>query len=169
MDAGERGGAHWLPWVCCLGFGLASAGGVAWLHRLRALPAPAPVGAPAAEPPDATHAQRPADQVAPRADRAHAPTPARRSATDPATTAPAAPTPTRRSVTRAHPATAAARRRAAGPSDDPTGAVRLPTPPRPTHPPTTREPTTGKAPRCPLAPPRPGHRRLRPARPPPAR
>ncbi|MBB5937855.1 MFS transporter [Streptomyces zagrosensis] len=39
MDAGERGGAHWLPWVCCAGFGLASAGGVAWLHRLRVLPA----------------------------------------------------------------------------------------------------------------------------------
>ncbi|KKD06713.1 MFS transporter [Streptomyces sp. WM6386] len=39
MDAGERGGHVWLPWVCCALFGLASAGGVAWLHRHGALPA----------------------------------------------------------------------------------------------------------------------------------
>ncbi|MDT3396767.1 MFS transporter [Streptomyces sp. B1866] len=39
MDAGGRAGAPWLPWACCLVFGLASAAGVAWLHRLRALPA----------------------------------------------------------------------------------------------------------------------------------
>ncbi|MEV6168562.1 MFS transporter [Streptomyces sp. NPDC051954] len=39
MDTGER-----LPWLCCALFGLASAGGVAWLHRRGALPAvPAPV------------------------------------------------------------------------------------------------------------------------------
>ncbi|MBT2423179.1 MFS transporter [Streptomyces sp. ISL-22] len=38
MDAGERGGHAWLPWVCCALFGLASAGGVAWLHRRGALP-----------------------------------------------------------------------------------------------------------------------------------
>ncbi len=38
MDAGDRGGAEWLPWACCSVFGLASAGGVAWLHRLGALP-----------------------------------------------------------------------------------------------------------------------------------
>ncbi|WP_338932566.1 MFS transporter [Streptomyces netropsis] len=44
MDAGGRGGAAWLPWACCLALGLVSAGGVAWLHRLRALP-PRPVGA----------------------------------------------------------------------------------------------------------------------------
>lgn len=51
MDAGERGGHAWLPWACCALFGLASAGGVAWLHRLGALPAdPAPVApAPAGE------------------------------------------------------------------------------------------------------------------------
>ncbi|MBR8639237.1 MFS transporter [Streptomyces tuirus] len=50
MDAGEQGAA-WLPWVCCALFGLASALGVAWLHRLGALPAsPAPgVPAPAGE------------------------------------------------------------------------------------------------------------------------
>ncbi|MEU7106911.1 MFS transporter [Streptomyces sp. NPDC046215] len=40
MDAGGRGGAAWLPWACCLALGLASAAGVAWLHRLRALPVP---------------------------------------------------------------------------------------------------------------------------------
>ncbi|WP_330287291.1 MFS transporter [Streptomyces sp. NBC_00576] len=44
MDAGDRGGAEWLPWAWCAAFGLASAGGVAWLHRLGALPvSPAPV------------------------------------------------------------------------------------------------------------------------------
>ncbi|WP_030375839.1 MFS transporter [Streptomyces rimosus] len=37
MDAGAHG-APWLPWACCLAFGLASAAGVGWLHRLRALP-----------------------------------------------------------------------------------------------------------------------------------
>ncbi len=37
MDAGTHG-APWLPWACCLAFGLASAAGVGWLHRLRALP-----------------------------------------------------------------------------------------------------------------------------------
>ncbi|MET8012024.1 hypothetical protein ABZU86_31995 [Streptomyces sp. NPDC005271] len=30
----------WLPWACCLAFGLASAGGVAWPHRTGTLPAP---------------------------------------------------------------------------------------------------------------------------------
>ncbi|MGI5531740.1 MFS transporter [Streptomyces syringium] len=44
MDAGGRGGAGWLPWACCLALGLASAAGVAWLHRLRVLPQH-PVGA----------------------------------------------------------------------------------------------------------------------------
>ncbi|MFE7836135.1 MFS transporter [Streptomyces sp. NPDC057474] len=39
MDAGERGGHAWLPWVCCALFGLVSAAGVGWLHRLGALPA----------------------------------------------------------------------------------------------------------------------------------
>ncbi|MEU1815704.1 MFS transporter [Streptomyces roseifaciens] len=39
MDTGGRDGTQWLPWACCLALGLASAGGVAWLHRLRALPA----------------------------------------------------------------------------------------------------------------------------------
>ncbi|MEU6354653.1 MFS transporter [Streptomyces sp. NPDC047072] len=38
MDAGERGDADWLPWACCALFGLASALGVAWLHRLGSLP-----------------------------------------------------------------------------------------------------------------------------------
>lgn len=48
MDAGERGGAAWLPWVCCALAGLASAGATAWLSRRGALPeqpsATAPVG-----------------------------------------------------------------------------------------------------------------------------
>lgn len=39
MDTGGRDGTQWLPWACCLALGLASAAGVAWLHRLRALPA----------------------------------------------------------------------------------------------------------------------------------
>ncbi|MEV1076767.1 MFS transporter [Streptomyces sp. NPDC050211] len=39
MDTGDR-----LPWLCCALFGLASAGGVAWLHRRNALPViPVPV------------------------------------------------------------------------------------------------------------------------------
>lgn len=38
MDAGERAGTPWLPWVCCLVFGLASAAGVALLHHRRVLP-----------------------------------------------------------------------------------------------------------------------------------
>ncbi|WP_314408688.1 MFS transporter [Streptomyces kroppenstedtii] len=43
MDAGERQDAAWLPWACCLVFGLASAAGFGWLRRLGALPArPAP-------------------------------------------------------------------------------------------------------------------------------
>ncbi|MGW0737198.1 MFS transporter [Streptomyces sp. NPDC002851] len=40
MDAGAHAGLPWLPWVCCLAFGLASAGSVAWLHRRHVLPAP---------------------------------------------------------------------------------------------------------------------------------
>ncbi|GAB7105516.1 MFS transporter [Streptomyces phaeofaciens JCM 4814] len=40
MDTGERGGAGWLPWACCALFGLASALGVARLHRLGSLPQP---------------------------------------------------------------------------------------------------------------------------------
>ncbi|MFH8496809.1 MFS transporter [Streptomyces coeruleorubidus] len=47
MDTGEQGAA-WLPWVCCALFGLASALGVAWLHRLGALPASPAPDAPAA-------------------------------------------------------------------------------------------------------------------------
>ncbi|MER5577505.1 MFS transporter [Streptomyces massasporeus] len=47
MDTGEQGAA-WLPWACCALFGLASALGVAWLHRRGALPAnPAPEAAAA--------------------------------------------------------------------------------------------------------------------------
>ncbi|MEU7485107.1 MFS transporter [Streptomyces sp. NPDC042319] len=42
MDTGGRTGADWLPWACCLAFGLLSAAGVAWLHRLRGLPARTP-------------------------------------------------------------------------------------------------------------------------------
>ncbi|WP_326770999.1 MFS transporter (plasmid) [Streptomyces sp. NBC_01591] len=39
MDTGERTDTPWLPWACCLAFGLSSAAGVAWLHRRRVLPA----------------------------------------------------------------------------------------------------------------------------------
>jgi MFS family permease len=43
MDAGQGSGRGWLPWVCCAVLGLVSATGIAWLHRLGALPAtPAP-------------------------------------------------------------------------------------------------------------------------------
>ncbi|MEU0398875.1 MFS transporter [Streptomyces sp. NPDC006197] len=38
MDAGDRADAPWLPWACCLTLGLASATGVARLHRRRLLP-----------------------------------------------------------------------------------------------------------------------------------
>jgi MFS family permease len=48
MDTAGRAGVPWLPWTCCLAFGLASAAGVAWLHRRRVLPAvAAPVPATA--------------------------------------------------------------------------------------------------------------------------
>ncbi|MFC8348468.1 MFS transporter [Streptomyces sp. NPDC057280] len=47
MDAGERGGADWLPWACCALFGLASALGVAWLHRAGSLPTPSRTAVPA--------------------------------------------------------------------------------------------------------------------------
>ncbi|MFI1441894.1 MFS transporter [Streptomyces fructofermentans] len=46
MDTGAGRGADWLPWACCLAVGLASAGAVARLRRLGALPesaAPVPV------------------------------------------------------------------------------------------------------------------------------
>ncbi|MFK3733896.1 MFS transporter [Streptomyces sp. NPDC088090] len=46
MDAGERAGAPWLPWACCLASGLASAAAVARLHHRRALPV-RPAAAPA--------------------------------------------------------------------------------------------------------------------------
>ncbi|WP_149179244.1 MFS transporter [Streptomyces sp. TRM49041] len=42
MDAGERMGARWLPWACCLAFGLVSAAAVGRLHRRRVLPAASP-------------------------------------------------------------------------------------------------------------------------------
>ncbi|MEV4738999.1 MFS transporter [Streptomyces sp. NPDC049555] len=38
MDIAEQAGWPWLPWVCCLSFGLASAGAVAMLYRARMLP-----------------------------------------------------------------------------------------------------------------------------------
>ncbi|WP_415949660.1 MFS transporter [Streptomyces sp. KLOTTS4A1] len=41
MDVGEDTRLRWLPWACCLCFGLVSAAAVAWLHRRRALPVPA--------------------------------------------------------------------------------------------------------------------------------
>ncbi|MDQ8702633.1 MFS transporter [Streptomyces sp. LHD-70] len=47
MDTGTRTGLGWLPWVCCLAFGLTSAAAVAWLHRRDALPATESTKAPA--------------------------------------------------------------------------------------------------------------------------
>ena len=47
MDTGEGGDAGWLPWACCALFGLASALGVAWLHRLGSLPTPSTPAVPA--------------------------------------------------------------------------------------------------------------------------
>jgi MFS family permease len=40
MDLGTRTGRPWLPWLCCVSFGLLSAAAVAWLHRRAALPEP---------------------------------------------------------------------------------------------------------------------------------
>lgn len=39
MDTGRHARLPWLPWVCCLTFGLLSAAAVTWLHRQRGLPA----------------------------------------------------------------------------------------------------------------------------------
>ncbi|MEX0172109.1 MFS transporter [Streptomyces sp. LMG1-1-1.1] len=39
MDTGHRTDTPWLPWACCLTFGLASAAGLALLHRRGVLPA----------------------------------------------------------------------------------------------------------------------------------
>ncbi|MGW3009451.1 MFS transporter [Streptomyces sp. NPDC001219] len=47
MDTGEHTRTQWLPWACCLAFGIVSAAGVAWLHRLRVLPGH-PTAAPTA-------------------------------------------------------------------------------------------------------------------------
>ncbi|MGW3951160.1 MFS transporter [Streptomyces sp. NPDC004752] len=47
MDAGEQTDAGWLPWACCALFGLASALGVVWLHRLGSLPTPHKPAVPA--------------------------------------------------------------------------------------------------------------------------
>lgn len=48
MDTGAHAGLPWLPWACCLAFGLTSAAAIAWLHRRRVLPAhPGPVPATA--------------------------------------------------------------------------------------------------------------------------
>ncbi|MFI1973249.1 MFS transporter [Streptomyces cinnamoneus] len=38
MDLGHQVGMEWLPWVCCLSFGMASAGAVALLYRTGMLP-----------------------------------------------------------------------------------------------------------------------------------
>ncbi|WP_432095585.1 MFS transporter [Streptomyces sp. bgisy100] len=42
MDTGRGTGRDWLPWLCCVAFGLLSAAGVDRLRRLRALPEPRP-------------------------------------------------------------------------------------------------------------------------------
>ncbi|MBB4893707.1 MFS family permease [Streptomyces olivoverticillatus] len=38
MDLGAQAGMAWLPWICCVSFGLASAAAVALLYRSRLLP-----------------------------------------------------------------------------------------------------------------------------------
>ncbi|MFG3138779.1 MFS transporter [Streptomyces sp. NPDC048211] len=46
MDTGQRIGAGWLPWACCLVLGLVSAAGITRLHRRGALPRrPVPLSA----------------------------------------------------------------------------------------------------------------------------
>ncbi|MGW6206196.1 MFS transporter [Streptomyces sp. NPDC055089] len=46
MDTGQRVGAGWLPWACCLALGLVSAAGIARLHHRGSLPRrPLPVAA----------------------------------------------------------------------------------------------------------------------------
>ncbi|MFD1829312.1 MFS transporter [Streptomyces desertarenae] len=42
MDLGRRMELPWLPWLCCLAFGLSSAAGVAVLRRRAVLPEPVP-------------------------------------------------------------------------------------------------------------------------------
>ncbi|GAA0452787.1 MFS transporter [Streptomyces sp. NPDC046215] len=70
MDIGARTGRTWLPWLCCLLFGLGSSLAVALLYRARALPArPAPAGAPAPGParlPGQAHAPDDATDRPPR-------------------------------------------------------------------------------------------------------
>ncbi|MFC5720435.1 MFS transporter [Streptomyces gamaensis] len=56
MDTGAHGGTQWLPWACAAALGLASAAGVAHLHRRHALPEPAGT---AAAPPARTPANSP--------------------------------------------------------------------------------------------------------------
>jgi predicted MFS family arabinose efflux permease len=50
MDTGQRAGMPWLPWLCCLSFGLCSAAAVAWLSRRGALPRPEPKPRPEPDP-----------------------------------------------------------------------------------------------------------------------
>lgn len=38
MDLAECTGRRWLPWLCCLGFGVTSAAAVGWLYHARVLP-----------------------------------------------------------------------------------------------------------------------------------
>ncbi|MEV4438839.1 MFS transporter [Streptomyces sp. NPDC049577] len=60
MDIGERAGLTWLPWLCCLGFGLMSAAGVGLLRRTRTLPMRPMVPAPAVPEGFAPHVPGPA-------------------------------------------------------------------------------------------------------------
>ncbi|MGP3976306.1 MFS transporter [Streptomyces sp. 8N114] len=52
MDAGAARGAPWLPWVCCLCFGLLTAAGITLLRRRGAMPSPA-----SAKPTTSAHAR----------------------------------------------------------------------------------------------------------------
>ncbi|MFJ4693792.1 MFS transporter [Streptomyces sp. NPDC088766] len=74
MDAGERTGAGWLPWMCCALLGPASAAGVARLYRRGALPgspgSPGAVAAASAAPAAAPAAS--ADPAGPSEERSNA-------------------------------------------------------------------------------------------------
>lgn len=93
MDAGDSTGAHWLPWACCLSFGLLSAAGVAWLHRLGALPTSDSTPAPDSTPRPTDSAPRPPVSTSAPESRTNQATSAPTGTSDPATERPPTPAP----------------------------------------------------------------------------
>ncbi len=69
MDAGAERAAQWLPWACCLLFGLASAAAVDRLRRRQALPEPRPGSAPGAGAPGVRTSASPQPSPAPTPSR----------------------------------------------------------------------------------------------------